>query len=155
MPVAEGRSRHSNRAGSQIAEGAPRSLLRKGPRLERSIQARCLAIHHLRCADASERASGASRHGAIVATNSGMRLYLVYFSSRGFLERAFARLIDADNVASCSVELKRGCLRFLAPPRGASHLVERFYLEGGMTWCTAHNVVPEDGAAIGLAPGRK
>ena len=80
-----------------------------------------------------------------------MRLYLVYFSSRGLLERAFARLIDADSVASCSVELKRGRLRFLAPPRGACQLVERFYLEGGMTWCTVHDVVPEEVAAIGVA----
>jgi len=69
-----------------------------------------------------------------------MRLYLVHFSSRGFLERAFGRLLDADSVASCTVELERGCLRFLAPPRGAFHLIERFYLEGGMTWCTAHDV---------------
>ena len=72
-----------------------------------------------------------------------MRLYFVHFSSRGFLERAFGRLLDADNVASCSIELERKRLRFLAPPRGASHLVERFYLEGGMTWCSAHDVVPE------------
>ena len=84
-----------------------------------------------------------------------MRLYLVRFSSRGFLERAFGRLMDADSVASCSVELKRGRLRFLAPPRGACHLVERFYLEGGMTWCTAHDVVPEEVAGIGLATRTK
>ena len=84
-----------------------------------------------------------------------MRFYLVHFSSRGFLERAFGRLMDADSVASCSVELKRGRLRFLAPPRSAFHLVERFYLEGGMTWCTAHDVVPEEVAGIGSATRTK
>ena len=83
-----------------------------------------------------------------------MRLYLVHFSARGFLERAFGRVMDADRVASCSVEPDRKCLRFLAPPGCATHLVERFYLEGGMTWCTAHDVVLEKLAASGLPTGR-
>ena len=78
---------------------------------------------------------------------SGMRLYLVHFSSKSFLERAFGRLMDADRVVSCSVELESGRIRFLAPPRTALHLVERFYLEGGMTWCTMHDRVAEEVAA--------
>ena len=76
-----------------------------------------------------------------------MRLSLMHFSSKGFLERAFGRVMDADGVASCSVDLERGRLRFLAPPPAALHLVERLYLEGGMTWCTMHDLVPEEVAA--------
>ena len=84
-----------------------------------------------------------------------MRLYLVHFSSKSLLERAFGRLMDTERVASCSVELERGRLRFLAPQRAALLLVERFYLEGGMTWCTMHELVPEGVPAVGLPTRRK
>ena len=84
-----------------------------------------------------------------------MRLYLVHFSARRFLEGAFGRVMDAESVASCSVEPDRKRLRFLAPPGCASGLVERFYLEGGMTWCTAHDVVLDKLAAIGLPTKRQ
>jgi hypothetical protein len=69
-----------------------------------------------------------------------MRVYVLHFDSVGSLTRAFDRLLSCDAVASCSVEPEQSRILFLAPPRTARPLLERFYLEGGLVWCSGHPV---------------
>ena len=76
-----------------------------------------------------------------------MRIYVLQFDSASLLTRAFDRIIASERVASCMVESERRRLRFLAPQRVADALVERVYLEGGLTWCTRHDVGARDSRA--------
>ena len=71
-----------------------------------------------------------------------MRVYLLQIESRSLLSQAFGRLMDHPGVASCSIEPELGRLRFLVE-RGSGageRLVERIYQEGGLAWCTRHEV---------------
>ncbi len=68
-----------------------------------------------------------------------MRVYVVYFTSPAFLQRAFGRVMDCPDVVSCAVEAEFGRLRFIAPTDAADALVARIYLEGGLRWCSRHD----------------
>ena len=72
------------------------------------------------------------------------RVYLLHFESPGFVSRAFEVLMASSRIDGCLVEPERGCLRFLAPRRLADRLVERIYLEGGLTWCSRHDLKAGD-----------
>jgi hypothetical protein len=65
-------------------------------------------------------------------------VYVLRFADVGPLTRAFDRIADAPEVASCSLELPQRQVRLLAPPSVAEPLVERLYLEGGLAWCSRH-----------------
>jgi hypothetical protein len=67
-----------------------------------------------------------------------LRVYVLRFADVGPLTRAFDRIADAPEVASCSLELAQRQVRLLAPPAVAEPLVERLYLEGGLAWCSRH-----------------
>ncbi len=67
-----------------------------------------------------------------------LRVYVLRFADVGPLTRAFDRIADLPEVASCSLELPRRQVRLLAPPKVAEPLVERLYLEGGLAWCSRH-----------------
>jgi hypothetical protein len=69
-----------------------------------------------------------------------MRVYVLHFASPGLMTLAFDRIIASDRVASCMVEPNEVRLRFLAPARVADALVQRVYLEGGLTWCSRHDL---------------
>lgn len=69
-----------------------------------------------------------------------MRVYVLRLSDRSRLNRAFARALDARGIASCAVDPQLSRLRFLAPHRSAERLVEAIYLEGGLVWCSRHEV---------------
>ncbi len=69
-----------------------------------------------------------------------MRVYVLHFSGRSELSRAFDRLMQSDEVASCMLELAVVRLRFLAPPKSADALVERIYEDGGLVWCSRHDI---------------
>ncbi len=69
-----------------------------------------------------------------------MRVYVLHFASPGQMTRAFDRIIASDRVASCMVEANEVRLRFLAPQPVADALVQRVYLEGGLTWCSRHDL---------------
>jgi hypothetical protein len=47
------------------------------------------------------------------------------------------------------VEPELGRLRFLAPEASAGALLEQFYLEGGLVWCSQHDLALEDLAPLG------
>ena len=69
-----------------------------------------------------------------------MRVYMLQFATRSELSRAFDRILDDDEVSSCMIDMEIGRLRFLAPPEHADDLVERIYMDGGLTWCSRHDI---------------
>ena len=69
-----------------------------------------------------------------------MHVYILRLADRSRLDWAFERVIDAREVASCSVEPELRRLRFLAPRRSAERLVENIYLEGGLEWCSRYEM---------------
>jgi len=69
-----------------------------------------------------------------------MRVYVLVFRGAPALTRAFDRVMESRHVASCLIEPESGRIRFLAPPRAADALVEQIYAEGGLTWCSQHDV---------------
>ena len=72
------------------------------------------------------------------------RVYVLQFDSPGSVSRAFEHLMASSRIDGCLVEPERGRLRFLAPRRLADRLVERIYLEGGLTWCSRHDLKAGD-----------
>ncbi len=69
-----------------------------------------------------------------------MRVYVLHIDSPGLLTRAFDRILASSRVASCMVEPEQMRVRFLAPSDCADRLVERIYAEGGLRWCSRHDV---------------
>jgi hypothetical protein len=77
-----------------------------------------------------------------------MRVYVLVLRGAPALTRAFDRVMESRHVASCLIEPESGRIRFLAPPKAADALVEEIYAEGGLTWCSQHDVsLQGDGAA--------
>jgi len=78
-----------------------------------------------------------------------MRVYVLHFRSAAAFTRAFDSVMDARDVASCLVEPEPGRIRFLAPRKAADALVEFIYGDGGLVWCSQHDLNPrsEDAAA--------
>ena len=68
-----------------------------------------------------------------------MRVYVLEFDRPETPARAFGLVLESDRSTSCTAESERCSLRFVAPDRCADSLIERIYLEGGLTWCTRHH----------------
>jgi hypothetical protein len=69
-----------------------------------------------------------------------MRVYVLHLRGSAALTRAFDRVMESRHVASCLVEPESGRIRFLAPRRAAEAIVELIYSEGGLTWCSQHDL---------------
>jgi len=69
-----------------------------------------------------------------------MRVYVLHFRSSAAFASAFDSVMDARDVASCLVEPDLGRIRFLAPRKAADALVERIYVDGGLVWCSQHDL---------------
>jgi hypothetical protein len=69
-----------------------------------------------------------------------MRVYILRFRNESRLHGAFDRVLESPYVASCMIEAPESRIRFLAPARAADALVEQIYLEGGLIWCSRHDV---------------
>lgn len=69
-----------------------------------------------------------------------MRVYILRFGNEARLQNAFDRVLESPHVASCMVESSEARIRFLAPAAAADALVEDIYLEGGLVWCSRHDV---------------
>jgi len=83
-----------------------------------------------------------------------MRVYVLVLRGAPALTRAFDRVLESRHVASCLIEPESGRIRFLAPPKAADALVEQIYEEGGLTWCSQHDVsLQGDAAARPLLAG--
>ena len=62
-----------------------------------------------------------------------MRSYVMRFMSSEALSQALEMLMDSDCVASCMAEPEAHRVWFLARSDGAEALVQRIYLDGGLT----------------------
>jgi hypothetical protein len=71
-----------------------------------------------------------------------MRVYVLELRGASALTSAFDRVMESSHVASCAIEPESGRIRFLAPARAADALVEQIYLEGGLSWCSRHDLNP-------------
>jgi hypothetical protein len=71
-----------------------------------------------------------------------MRVYVLELRGASALTSAFDRVMESRHVASCLIEPESGRIRFLAPARAADALVEQIYLEGGLGWCSRHDLNP-------------
>ena len=76
-----------------------------------------------------------------------MRVYILRFGTPGPLTRAFDWVLESPDVASCMIESDHGRIRFLAPAGVADRLVERIYNDGGLVWCSRHDIVTEEAEA--------
>jgi hypothetical protein len=76
-----------------------------------------------------------------------VRLYLLEFDGPETLARGFERVLDCGRAESCALEAGGRRLRFVAPERPAQALLERIYADGGLVWCSRHDLdtAPEPG----------
>ena len=70
-----------------------------------------------------------------------MRVYVLHFENMGRLTRAFDRVLEDEDVESSVIEPDGRRLRFLGPRALGDRLVEQIYQDGGLTWCSRHDVV--------------
>ncbi len=75
-----------------------------------------------------------------------MRVYVMEFVTPGAFSRAFDVVMETDAVASCSAEPEGRRIRIVAGSNAADALAERLYLEGGMTWCSRHDLLGQRSA---------
>ncbi len=83
-----------------------------------------------------------------------MKIYALHIASRSQLERAFERLLNAPEVVSCTVEPELDRVRFVAPRKAGDRIVEAIYEEGGLVWCSRHEVVLPDDVWARRRPAR-
>ena len=69
-----------------------------------------------------------------------MRLYVLRLEGERNIAQAFDVISNARNVSSCTFEPELRRVRFVAPFREADALAERIYLDGGLIWCSRHDV---------------
>ena len=81
-----------------------------------------------------------------------MRVYVLILRGAPALTRAFDRVMESSHVASCLIEPENGRIRFLAPAKAADELVEQIYAEGGLTWCSQHDVNLQSDAPTAIRP---
>ena len=58
------------------------------------------------------------------------------------LQWAYSVIAGAAYVTSSTFEAQLCQVRFVAPRRQADALVERIYLDGGLIWCSRHDLKP-------------
>ncbi len=71
-----------------------------------------------------------------------MRVYVLHLRDTSAFTSAFDYVMDARDVGSCLAEPEYARIRFLAPRKVADALVERIYGEGGLVWCSRHDLKP-------------
>ena len=69
-----------------------------------------------------------------------MRVYVLRLEGERNIERAFDVISNARNVSSSIFEPGLRQAQFVAPPREADALAERIYLDGGLVWCSRHDL---------------
>ncbi len=75
-----------------------------------------------------------------------MRVVVLRLAGPALLASAVSLLMESEYVEDCCVDAELGRVRFLAPPRRAEALVGCIYLDGGLLWCSRHDL-----ASIGAA----
>jgi hypothetical protein len=74
-----------------------------------------------------------------------MRIYVLHLAGSARLASAFDLLLADEEVASCMIESALHRMRFLAPRKHGDDLVERVYQQGGLLWCSRHDLMPVPG----------
>lgn len=69
-----------------------------------------------------------------------MRVVVLHIDGPERLYSAVSRLMESEHMVDCSVEAELGRIRFVAPARWAEAQVARIYLEGGLVWCSRHDL---------------
>jgi hypothetical protein len=69
-----------------------------------------------------------------------LRLYLLRMRDRADLERAFSVVSETSEISSFTLEPQLRRLRFIAPADPGARLLEKIYLQGGMVWCSTHEL---------------
>ena len=75
--------------------------------------------------------------------DGALRLYLRRMRDRADLERAFSAVSEASEISSFTLEPQLSRLRFVAPADRGERLLEKIYLQGGMVWCSTHELGSE------------
>ena len=73
-----------------------------------------------------------------------MKLFILHFDTHGDLTRAFDKILESVDVISCVIESEDRGIRFHAPEAPAEKLIERIYMDGGLTWCARVPLVGHD-----------
>lgn len=79
-----------------------------------------------------------------------MRVYVLHLAGPIALDRAFDLVLESPDAASCMIEPQLERIRFLAPVEAADALVERIYQDGGLVWCSRHDVREPEPSYVGL-----
>ena len=69
-----------------------------------------------------------------------MRVYVLQLEEARNLEWAYEVISNARDVSSCTFEPQLRQVRFVAPHLEADALAERIYLDGGLIWCSRHDL---------------
>jgi hypothetical protein len=70
-----------------------------------------------------------------------MQIFDLQFTSEASLLEGFRRAQDRSAVDSCTLEVDSLRMRFLAPRTEAEELAQRIYLDGGLRWCSGHELL--------------
>jgi hypothetical protein len=71
-----------------------------------------------------------------------VRVYVLRLEGPRNLQWAFHVISKVAHVASSTFETELCQVRFVAARRQADALVERIYLDGGLVWCSRHDLKP-------------
>jgi len=71
-----------------------------------------------------------------------VRVYILRLQGARNLAWAFEVISNAREVVSSTFEPGLRQVRFVAPPREADALAEKIYLDGGLIWCSRHDLAP-------------
>ncbi len=74
-----------------------------------------------------------------------MRVFDLHFTDRATLLDGFRRAQAREAVDSCTLEIDQLRMRFVAPRIEAEALTRRIYLDGGLRWCSGHDLSESEG----------
>lgn len=78
-----------------------------------------------------------------------MRLFDLRFKNRATLLAGFRTAQGRESLESCTLDIGPLRMCFVAPGERAEALVRQIYLDGGLRWCSRHELGPskaDDGA---------
>ncbi len=86
-------------------------------------------------------ASSSFEAGTALASPRGVVVHDLQFRDETHLNRSAQDLLVADGVEDCLVEAESLRLRFVASAEVGAGLIEEIYLDGGLTWCSRHELI--------------
>lgn len=69
-----------------------------------------------------------------------MQVFDLQFTDQPHLLDGFRRAQEREAVDSCTLEIDQLRMRLLAPRAEAEELAHRIYLDGGLRWCSGHEL---------------